>query len=85
MTQPNQSELEQKIDEILLSINGATIYVEKIGDYTAHATVLAAKDALLTYITANYTLTSEVVEREQEAYRRGYIDGGIAELTKDVT
>lgn len=78
MTQPNQSELEQQIVEYATTL----LEARRTNDYQLE---LENRRLLTAYITANYTPNSEVVEREQEAYRRGYIDGGIAELTKDVT
>ena len=70
MTQPNQSELRKQL---------------KTYNWSSDKDYQVACIAFKELITANYIPTSEVAEREQEAYKRGYIDGGIAELTKDVT
>ena len=81
MTKPNQSELREHLSDILTGWLGGP-------EYNGFATSPDWGDLnteIIDYITANYTPNSEVVEREQEAYKRGYIDGGIAELTKDVT
>ena len=81
MTQPNQSELQRMVERLIIENRNS------LNDPTTNEPydVKGIANDVIELITANYTPNSEVVEREQEAYKRGYIDGGIAGLTKDVT
>ena len=78
MTQPNQSELKKQLEryrtwaESIVLGTTLTMKSEKLLD----------KKGLLDYITANYTPNSEVKKLQLESYSKGYIDGGIYELTK---
>ena len=60
MTQPNQSEIEQQIVEYATTLLEAS----RTNDYQLE---LENRRLLTAYITANYTLTSEVAERERVA------------------
>ncbi len=72
MTQPNQSKLEQELDELLQSPSyGVTLFA-------GHRDVLVSH--IVRYITANYTPNSEV---EQLKSRIAWLEGKIEGLSND--
>ena len=74
--QPNQSELEKQINNIMFNEMGATGW----NGSTKAIVYLNARNALTAYITANYTANSEV---EQLKSRIAWLEGKIEGLSND--